>query len=123
MANENDKGLEWPVSEEGITPRVIWVRGSGEGQEKASPDGVGDRGHRLGRKGRSLQPLMKMDVTQWVCNVVRGATILHEERAREDDPYMPPSVRRGQRVVSEVPLGASTVRKEAGVGVGGCNVA
>ena len=123
MADENDKGLEWLVSEEGITPRVIWVRGSGEGQEKAGLDGVGDRGRGRGHEGRSPQPLTKMDVTPWVCDVVRGATILDEERAREDDPCMPPSVRKGQRAVSEVPLGASAMRKEAGVDVGGCNVA
>ena len=64
-----------------------------------------------------------MDVAPWVCDVVRGATILDEERVREDDPCMPPSVRKGQRAVSEVPLEASAVRKEAGVDVGGCNVA
>jgi hypothetical protein len=60
MADGNDKGLERPVSKEGITIRVIWVRGSGEGQEKASPDGLGDRG--MQTKARGAQPTAPEEV-------------------------------------------------------------
>jgi hypothetical protein len=42
---------------------------------------------------------------------------------REDGPCLCHLREEGQTAVSEVPLGASAVRKEAGVDVGGCSIA